>query len=277
MSKIWFITGAGRGLGREFVKAALERGDSVAATARDTAALADLASAFPTLLVLPLDVTKRDDCFAAVKQAHERFGRLDVVVNNAGYGLFGAVEEITPAQVQQQLDVNLFGVLHVTQAVLPILRAQGAGHIVQISTIGGVAAFPLLGGYHASKWALEGLSESLAQEVASFGIKVTLVEPGPLGTDWAGSSAVHAAPQPQYASVREASAAQGKQMPPSFIGEAAAAGRALLKLVDAESPPLRAFFGTMPTMIAPQVYKDRLATWEAWKPLAIEANGHQGG
>ena len=148
---------------------------------------------------------------------------------------------------------------------------------MQISTIGGVAAFPSLGGYHASKWALEGLSESLAQEVAGFGIKVTLVEPGPFGTDWAGSSAVHAAPQAQYAPLREASAAQSKNMPASFVGEAAAAGRALLKLVDAEAPPLRTFFGTMPTMIAPKIYNDRLATWDAWKALAIEANGHTGG
>lgn len=277
MSKVWFVTGAGRGLGREFVEAALERGDQVAATARDNAALADLASRFSSLQVIALDVTQRDACFAAIEQAHARFGRLDVVVNNAGYGLFGSVEEITAGQLQRQLDVNLFGVLHVTQAALPVLRAQGAGHIVQISTVGGVAAFPLLGGYHASKWALEGLSESIAQEVAPFGIKVTLVEPGPFGTDWAGSSAVHAAPQPQYDPLREARAAQGLHMPKSLIGEPGAAARALLKLVDAEAPPLRAFFGTLPTMIAPQIYKDRLATWEAWKSLAIEANGHPGG
>lgn len=272
MSKTWFITGAGRGFGHEFARSALERGDRVAATARDTSALDGLVAKFGDAVVpLKLDVTDRAAVFAAVAEANERLGRLDVVVNNAGYGLFGAVEEISEQQLRDQLEVNLFGVFHVTQAVLPVLRAQGSGHIIQISTIGGIAAFPNLGGYHASKWALEGLSDALAQEVAGFGIKLTLVEPGGYATDWSGSSAVHAQPLPQYDALHQAMASrQGG----AKLGDPQAAGPAILKIVDAENPPLRVFFGAAPTQIAPVIYQQRLATWEQWKELSVEAEGN---
>ena len=274
MSKTWIITGAGRGFGREFALAALNRGDRVAATARDTAALDDLVKQFGDAIVpLQLDVTDREQAFSVVQEAHSRLGRIDVVVNNAGYGLFGAVEEISVAQLRDQLEVNLFGVLNVTQAVLPILREQGSGHIVQISTFGGVAAFPLLGGYHASKWALEGLTESLAQEVAGQGINVTLVEPGGFATDWAGNSAVWAETQSAYDPLRAAMAEQRDNLPAGMIGDPKAAGPALLKIVDAEQPPLRVFFGTFPTQLVPDLYKSRLDTWEAWKHVSLEANG----
>lgn len=269
MSKVWFITGASKGFGREFALAALGRGDRVAATARDVATLdALVAEHGDAVLPLRLDVTDRAQVFAAVEAAHTRFGRLDIVINNAGYGLFGAVEEITEQQLRDQLETNLFGVFHVTQAVLPILREQGSGHIIQISTIGGVAAFPTLGGYHASKWALEGLTESLAQEVAGFGITVTLVEPGGFATDWSGASATFAEPQPQYAPLREAMAQRGGSSP-----EPVGFQSAILKVVDAEKPPLRIFFGEQPTQIAPQVYQQRLDEWAAWAPLSREAEG----
>lgn len=272
MSKTWFITGASRGLGLEFAQAALRRGDRVAATARNLADLDDLVAEFGESVVpLQLDVTDRAQVFAAVEQARQSLETIDVVVNNAGYGLFGAVEEITEAELREQLEVNLFGVLHVTQAVLPSLREQGHGHIIQISTIGGVAAFPNLGGYHASKWALEGLSESLAQEVQSFGIHVTLVEPGLYATEWAGASARHATPQPQYDALREAVAAQMTDA--SMVGNPAAAGPALLKVVDADEPPLRVFFGALPTVVVPGLYEARLATWHEWTDLAMAAHG----
>lgn len=275
MTKTWLITGAGRGFGMEFAKNALNRGDRVAATARDISTLEPLVAAYnDAVLPLQLDVTDRDAAFAAVQTAAAHFGQLDIVVNNAGYGLFGTVEEITPEQLREQLDVNLFGVLNVTQAVLPIMRAQGSGHIVQISTIGGIVAFPNLGGYHASKWALEGLSESLAQEVASQGIKVTIIEPGGFATDWAGSSAVHATPKPEYDGMRAAMAERSKTTPAQMVGDPVAAGKAILKVVDAENPPLRAFFGLMPTLVVPALYQQRLATWDEWKPVALEANGH---
>ena len=186
MTKTWFITGTSRGFGREWAIAALERGDNVAATARDISTLDDLVQTHgDRLMPIALDVTDRDADLAAVQQAHERFGRLDVVVNNAGYGHFGFVEELSEADVRNQLETNFFGALWVTQAALPIMREQGSGHIIQVSSIGGISAFPIVGAYHASKWALEGLSQSLAQEVAPFGIHVTLIEPGGFSTDWA--------------------------------------------------------------------------------------------
>lgn len=271
MSKIWFVTGAGRGFGRQFTEAALSRGDRVAATARKVAALDDLMAAHgDAVLPLELDVTDKAAVFAAVARAKERFGRIDVVVNNAGYGLFGAVEELTEEQLRGQMETNLFGAVWVTQAALPYLREQGAGHIVQISSIGGVAAGPLLGGYHASKWALEGLTEALAQEVAGQGIKVTLVEPSAFETDWIGSSAVRAEPLPVYDPVREQLA---KLRAGSESGDPAAVGQALLEVVDAENPPLRVFFGTGGGQFLPHIYADRLKTWSEWADLSVRAQG----
>src|SRR5450755_4548106 len=204
-AKIWFITGTSRGFGREWALAALERGDSVVATARNASSLDTLVAAHgDAVLPISLDVTNREAVFAAVARAHEHFGRLDVVVNNAGYGQFGMVEELSEAEAREQIETNLFGALWVTQAALPFLRAQGAGHIVQVSSIGGISAFPSVGAYHASKWALEGFSQALSQEVADFGIKVTLIEPGGYSTDWAGPSAKHSDENPTYSGVREA-------------------------------------------------------------------------
>ncbi|MGH3262031.1 MAG: SDR family NAD(P)-dependent oxidoreductase, partial [Trebonia sp.] len=175
-AKTWFITGASRGFGREFARAALGRGDSVAATARDVSALRALRDEHPGLLALSLDVTDAEAVRDRVAEAEEHFGRLDVVVNNAGYGHFGAVEEVTDDELREQLEANVFGPHRVARAVLPGMRERGRGHIVQVSSIGGVMAVPNMGAYHASKWALEALSESLAAEVARFGVHVTLVE-----------------------------------------------------------------------------------------------------
>jgi NAD(P)-dependent dehydrogenase (short-subunit alcohol dehydrogenase family) len=271
MSKVWFITGASKGFGREFVLAALERGDKVAATARNTDTLSDLVEQYgDAVLPVELDVTNRDQVFAAVKSAHETFGRIDVVINNAGYGLFGTVEEITEQQLRDQLETNLFGVFHVTQAVLPILREQRAGHIIQISTMGGIVAFPTLGAYHASKWALEGMTDALAQEVAGFGIKVTLVEPGGFATDWSGASAIVADAHPAYAALHENMAARRAQV---VLPEPVGFKSAILTLVDAEEPPLRVFFGDGPLAIATADYEKRLATWRQWEPVSIAAGG----
>jgi NAD(P)-dependent dehydrogenase (short-subunit alcohol dehydrogenase family) len=270
MRRVWFVTGASRGFGREFVVAALQAGDKVAATARNTDTLADLVETYgDAVLPLQLDVTDRDQVFAAVSSAHKAFGTLDVVINNAGYGLFGTVEEISEQQLRDQLDTNLFGVFHVTQAVLPILHEQGSGHIIQISTIGGVAAFPTLGGYHASKWALEGLTESLAQEVAPFGIKVTLIEPGGFDTDWNGASATVAEHLPQYEPIHDAMAQRRGDPSPKPVGF----GSAILKVVDADKAPLRVFFGEQPIQIASHVYQQRLDEWAAWTPVSREAEG----
>ncbi|WP_030614899.1 SDR family NAD(P)-dependent oxidoreductase [Streptomyces achromogenes] len=273
MAKTWFITGSSRGFGRRFVEAALSRGDRVAATARDSAALADLVTAYgDAVLPIALDVTDRGAVFAAVEHAHTHFGRLDVVVNNAGYALFGAVEELGEEQIRDQFETNFFGALWVTQAALPFLRAQGGGHIVQISSFGGVTTWPNMGGYHASKWALEGLTDTLAREVAGFGVKVTLVEPNNFATDAAGSSGVHARPLPAYDGVRAAVAAAFSGAP---AGDPAAAGRALLKIVDAENPPQRVFFGASSLQSIAQIYAERLKTWEDWADVSALAEGSQ--
>lgn len=271
--KTWFITGTSRGFGREWAIAALDRGDKVAATARDTASLDDLVATYgDAVLPIQLDVTDREADFEAVRQAHEHFGRLDVVINNAGYGHFGMVEELSEQDIRAQLETNVLGALWVTQAALPYLREQGSGHIIQVSSIGGISAFLTTGAYHASKWALEGLSQSLAQEVAGFGVHVTLIEPGGYATDWAGPSAKHSAELPAYDVVRkQAAEARAKRF--ATPGVPVATRQAILRVVDAANPPLRVFFGEAPLGIATADYESRLATWREWQPVAIEAQG----
>ncbi len=269
--KTWFITGTSKGFGREWAIAALKRGDSVAGTARDPSTMKDLESEFgDRLLSLELDVTNRAADFAAVKQAHDHFGALDIVVNNAGYGQFGMVEELSEAELRDQIETNLFGALWITQAALPYLRAQGSGHIIQVSSIGGISAFPGIGAYHASKWALEGISQALSAEVADMGIHVTLIEPGGFSTDWAGPSAKHANSIAAYDGVREASQQRRGSNEP---GDPEASAEAVLRIVDAEDPPLRAFFGTAPLGIAQDDYEGRLSTWREWQPVAELAQG----
>lgn len=271
--KVWFITGTSRGFGREWAIAALERGDKVAATARNTASLDDLLAKYgDALLPIELDVTDRDADFAAVKQAHDHFGRLDIVVNNAGYGQFGFVEELSEQDARDQIETNVFGALWVTQAALPYLREQRSGHVIQVSSIGGITAFPLVGMYHASKWALEGFSQALAQEVAPFGVHVTLIEPASFDTDWSGPSARHAEPLPAYDELRAAVQAERSRRWAS-AGKASASAAALLKVVDAEQPPLRVFFGASPLGTAKADYENRLRTWEQWQPVAELAQG----
>jgi NAD(P)-dependent dehydrogenase (short-subunit alcohol dehydrogenase family) len=268
--KVWFITGTSKGFGRVWASAALERGDQVAATARDTGTLQDLADRYgEDVLPIELDVTDNPAVDAAVARSHERFGRLDVVVNNAGYGLFGAIEEVTEEQARAQIETNLFGPLWVTKAALPYLREQGAGHIIQVSSIGGVHAFPTLGLYHASKWGLEAFSQSLAAEVRDFGIKVTIVEPTGYTTDWSGPSSVQAERMPAYEDVRERRA----QAVRAIRGEPAATGPAMLELVDADDPPLRIFFGIGPLEMIREEYARRIATWERWDDLSRMAHG----
>jgi NAD(P)-dependent dehydrogenase (short-subunit alcohol dehydrogenase family) len=266
MHTTWFITGASRGLGREWAEAALERGDRVAATARDVGALEPLAERYgDAVLPVALDVTDRAAVLGAVDHVVDRLGRLDVVVNNAGYGQVGMVEELTERELRDQLETNFFGTVWVTQAVLPVLRAQGSGRILQVTSEGGVRAFPGFGAYHASKWAVEGLSEALAQEVAPFGVHVTNVEPGPYTTGFGPGLRV-STEHPDYAEVRAATA-------PEFeLGDPRATRDALLRIADAPEPPLHVFLGR-PLAAVEQIYADRLRTWRAWEPVAREAFG----
>lgn len=271
--KTWFITGTSRGFGREWTVAALERGDRVAATARDVRSLDDLVATYGNaILPIELDVTDRAADFAAVQRAHDTFGSLDIVVNNAGYGQFGMAEELSEQELRDQLETNVFGAIWITQAAIPLLREQGSGHIIQVSSIGGVSAFANLSAYHASKWALEGFSQALAQEVAEFGISVTLVEPGGFATDWAGPSSRHAEPLPAYDAARERRAQQ-RASQSGGAGDPAASAAALLRVVDADEPPLRVFFGAAPIDIIRADYAARLANWEKWDDVAKLAQG----
>ncbi|WP_040805542.1 SDR family NAD(P)-dependent oxidoreductase [Nocardia concava] len=254
MTRTWFITGANRGMGRAFTSAALERGDRVVATARDPRGLADLAQ--ERLTVLPLDVRERENVIAVVNQAFERSGTIDVIVNNAGFGLVGALEELDEAAIRTQMDTNFYGALWVSQAAVPHLRKQGSGHIVQISTVGAVGSLPLFGLYNASKWALEGFSASLADELRPFGIHVSIAQLGGFDTDWAGSSMrFPSAALPAYDGTREAilgmpgypdpaappTPTEGEQQWTDPAPEVGAAE--LLQLVDLPNPPLRRIIG----------------------------------
>lgn len=272
-SKTWFITGTSRGFGREWAIAALDRGDRVAATARSIDSLDDLVGQYgDAILPLQLDVTDKAAVEQAVQQTVDAFGRIDVAINNAGFGHFGFVEEVSEEELRAQLETNLFGAVWVTQAVLPTMRQQRSGHIIQVSSIGGISAFPLVGAYHASKWALEGISQSLAQEVAGFGIHVTLVEPGGFSTDWAGSSAKHSKELPAYEEFRTTVMEQ-RASRNAEPGSPEATRGPILELVDAEEPPLRVFFGTSPIDVAKADYAKRIATWEQWQPLSERAQG----
>lgn len=267
--RVWFITGASRGLGRAFAEAALAAGDRVVGAARDVSPLDDLAARHPgRLLALGLDVTDRAAVFDVVARASEHFGRLDVVVNNAGALFSGMVEEFTEAEARAQLDLNFFGALWVSQAVLPHLRAQGGGHLVQISSIGALGGFPSTGLYSASKFALEGMSEALAAEAARFGVKVTIVQPGGYWTDLYTNSRA-ATPNPAYDPLREELARQWADG--SIDSEPRLAAKALMTLVDSDDPPLRLLLGSMVYDVAFDISKRRMETWAAWEEVSRAA------
>ncbi len=268
-SKVWLITGTSKGFGKTWAEAALKRGDKVAATARDINALTELKTLYgDNILPISLDVNNREDCFKAVENVVKHFGKIDILINNAGYGHFGFVEEITETEARQQIETNVFGSLWMIQAVLPIMRSQMSGHILQISSIGGIMAFPSLSIYHASKWAMEGICESLNQEVAQFGIKTTLIEPAAYATDWATTSASRSNTIDVYNGLREAMIANSGHMP---IGNPDATANAILKVIDTENPPLRLFLGKLPLMMVEPTYNARLQTWKEWKEVSENA------
>lgn len=270
MKKTWFITGASRGFGRIWAEAALKRGDQVTATARRLADVADLKKQFgDAVLPLALDVKNPEQVQQVVQQAYAHFGRLDVLVNNAGTSLFGATEEASDEQIRDLFDTNYLGMVRVLRAALPLLRKQGSGHILGVSSGLGIAAMPLIGFYSATKWAVEALHEALAQEVKMFGIRVTLVEPGAYATDF-GSDAMVADAFAPYMDFR-------KQFLTHLVdmdrGDPEATAEAVLKLVDTDNPPLRLGLGNSILPRARAVYAERLATWEAWEDVANAAMG----
>src|SRR5580704_13626655 len=269
--KVWFITGSSRGFGRVWTEAVLKRGDKVAASARNPKALKPFVEAYgDAVLPLKLDVTDRDAVFQAVRKAHQHFGRLDVILSNAGYGVLGAIEEVSIEDIRANFETNVFGTLSVIQAALPLLRAQGSGHILPVSSLAGLVAVPVAGIYEGSKFAVEGIAEALAAEVPSFGIRVTIIEPGPYATNFLSDSSIkQAVPNPVYHPARQQFAAM---LPPDMIGNPAATVAAILKVVDAKEPPLRLILGSLLPMIR-QVYADRVKTWEAWEDVSKAARG----
>ncbi|MCD0488076.1 SDR family NAD(P)-dependent oxidoreductase [Pedobacter sp. MC2016-14] len=272
MQKTIFITGASRGLGRIWAEAFLKRGDKVVVAVRNPDALAELSKNYAsTLLALKLDVTDRTACFDAVTKAKEHFGTIDVLINNAGYGHTGAIEELEEHEIRTQFETNVYGLLWVTQAVIPIMREQKKGHIIQVSSALGLLAFPTLGLYSASKFAVEGISEALAAEVSSFGINVSILEPNGFRTDFATTSGIQSKPLAFYDKVREGLAA-GNKLEDWGVPEATA--EAVLKLVDAETPPLRLILGRVGIQWIKYVYGQRMQTWEEWQEVSTAAQGN---
>jgi NAD(P)-dependent dehydrogenase (short-subunit alcohol dehydrogenase family) len=271
-TKVWFLTGSSRGFGRVWADAALKRGDKVAATARTVTSIADLKEKYgANVLVLELDVTKFDQVKTAVEQAHAHFGRLDIVLNNAGYPLVGMIEEASADDVRALYETNIFGALSVIQAAVPLLRKQGGGHILGTSSSLGHVTMPLIGYYCSSKWAFEAIHESLAAEVKPFGIKVTIIEPGAYATEFGSpSSGKFAAGLNVYEGLRRQVLERVRTMEK---GDPNATPEAIFKIVDTENPPLRFFLGSQNLPWVRATYAERLATWEAWESVSNSAQG----
>lgn len=274
MSRTIFITGASRGFGKLWAEAFLKRGDKVAATARNLSTLEDLAATYgDNLLPIQLDVNDRQQVFRVANHVKAQFGSIDILINNAGYGLFGTVEETREDQARAQMETNFFGLLWVTQAVLPMMREQKSGHIIQVSSFLGLTTLPLLGLYNASKFAVEGLSESIASEVAHLGVKVTLIEPNGFATEWAGASAIQTSSDIEdYNPVRAGFAESGDN--PDGWGKPEATIDAILKVADSPNPPARLLLGKVAYNTVHKVYIQRIKEIEAWKEVSIAAHGH---
>ncbi len=245
MSKVWFITGCSTGFGRHLAQEALKLGHKVAVTSRNTDDIKDIVAQYPdNSIAIKLDVTKPEEIKAAVSQAMDKFGRIDVLVNNAGIGYFGAIEESEDAEIRRMFDINFFGLSDVTNQVLPIMRSQRSGHVVNIASIGGYVSFPAVGFYNATKFAVAGLSESLAKETAHLGIKVTVVAPSGFRTDWAGRSANNSKividdyQQTAHVNQETIRGYSGNQP-----GDPVRAAQAIIKAVESPEPPLRLFLG----------------------------------
>jgi NADP-dependent 3-hydroxy acid dehydrogenase YdfG len=272
--RTWFITGASTGFGRLLAEEVLKSGGRVVATARNRDKVADFEAKYPqTAKAIALDVTDAGQVDSAVTQAFAQFGQVDVLVNNAGYGVAGAIEEVSEAEFMPMFETNVFGLLRVTRAFLPHLRKQRSGHILNLSSIGGVVASPGMGYYNATKFAVEGISEALAAEVAPLGIHVTVIEPGPFRTDFLGRSGVVAKTRiPDYdataGNMRKYFAENdGKQK-----GDPLRAVHAMMQVVDSPNPPLRLLLGAS----ALQRLRSKLGNWEkeiaAWEQVTTGAD-----
>ncbi|OPH51859.1 short-chain dehydrogenase/reductase [Paenibacillus ferrarius] len=273
MSKVWLITGCSRGFGRALAEAVLEQGDKLIATARKPEQISDLVDRYgEQVRAVVLDVTNTVQVESAIQASIDAFGRLDVVVNNAGYGNIASIEETTDEDWKSQIETNLWGVINVTRAALPILRKQKEGYIVQFSSIGGRTGSPGLGPYQTAKWAVEGFSEVLSKEVAPLGIKVILIEPGGFRTDWAGSSMKFTQPNEDYQDTvgemyKRLSERAGKE-----AGDPVRAAKAVITIVNEENPPLRLLLGRGAVQIARATDQAKLAETDRWEALSISAD-----
>lgn len=272
-SKVWFITGSSRGFGRVWTEAALQRGDKVVATARKLPAIADLNEKFgDNVLTLALDVTNKNQVKTAVEKAHKHFGRLDVVLNNAGYSLVGTIEEASTDDIRALYETNVIGPVSVIQAALPLLREQGYGHIVGVSSNLGHVTLPVIGYYCSSKWAFEAIHESLAAEIKSFGIDVTIIEPGAYATEFGTQESLKfAAGLDIYTDFKNQFFGRLKDLE---RGNPNATSQALFKVIDADRPPLRFFLGSHNLPWVRKDYNERLALWEEWATVSDSAQGN---
>lgn len=270
--KVWFITGSSRGFGRVWAEAALERGDKVAATARNLASIADLQEKYGSnVLTIALDVTDGDQVKVAVAEAHAHFGRLDIVLNNAGYSLVGTIEEASAEDIRMLYETNVLGPVAVIQAALPFLREQGSGHILGTSSNLGHVTLPVIGYYCSSKWAFEAIHESLAAEIKAFGIKVTIIEPGAYATEFGSQESLKfAAGLDLY---QDFKTQFFNSLGDMERGDPNATPTAIFKIVDAENPPLRINLGSNNLPWTRAAYAERLASWEEWDAVSSAAQG----
>lgn len=271
MAKVWFITGSSRGLGKSITEAVLANGDNVAATARNPKQLDDLVTKYPNqVLAITLDVADKTQIHSAVEQTINHFGRIDVLVNNAGFGITGAIEEFTDEQVKNQLEVNLYAPIEVTRAVLPHLRKQRSGSIFNISSVGGRVGSAGLSIYQAAKWGIAGFTEVLSKEVAALGIKVTSIEPGGFRTDWGGDSMSYAKEIEDYKPVLDPLKDYLKTI--KALGNPEKAAKVILDLVNHENPPVHLVLGSDAVTVLETVDADRKAEFEKWKAVSTSTD-----
>jgi NAD(P)-dependent dehydrogenase (short-subunit alcohol dehydrogenase family) len=273
MSKVWLITGSSRGLGRALAEAVLAAGHKLVATARNPTQLGDLVKRYgDQVCTVALDVTSARAAADAIKTAVDAFGRLDVLVNNAGYGNIASIEDATLEDIRAQIETNLFGVIIVTKAAIPIMREQGSGHIIQFSSIGGRVGAMGRAAYSAAKWGVEGFSEVLAKETAPFGIKVTIIEPGGFRTDFAGSSTMIREGRAEYDSTVGAAARFQRDYNGAQPGDPVKAAAMILKVASMHDPPLRLLLGSDAVRFAEQAELARIEADRKWRDLSISTD-----
>jgi NAD(P)-dependent dehydrogenase (short-subunit alcohol dehydrogenase family) len=273
MTQRWLITGSSRGLGRALAHAVLEAGHRLVATARKPAQLAGLVSRYgDAVRVVALDVTDADQAKSAVLAARDQFGGLDILVNSAGYGNVGSVEDTELDEFRRQIETNLFGVIIVTKAAIPLMREQRGGHIIQFSSVGGRIGAPGRAPYSAAKWAVEGFSESLAREMALVGVKVTIIEPGGFRTDFAGSSTSLNEGRAEYDQVVGATARLQRTYDGRQPGDPARAAQAILRIAAMDEPPFRLPLGSDSVTIIAQADRARLEELETWRGLSVSTD-----